>query len=382
MFAALLTLTFASGFASGGTSSKEPSVLFAGGANKKGGAMATAEVFEPNQGPKGSFVAVRRMGTARADHTATLLKNGRVLIAGGSSKAFGQGNVFKTAELYNPSMKRFSQTGSMHAARTLHTATLLDSGKVLIAGGDDGTTSLTASELYDPTSAKFVATGAMSIGRTDCAATLLGNGQVLIAGGFQLLPDFSGSVLATAEIYDPATGLFSLTGTMMSARQGPTSTLLPNGEVLIAGGVDNDGNVLDTAELYDPTTGQFNLAGQMTTSRYGHLAALLGDGDVLIAGGVDNAGSSLSSAELYDATEGTFLTVASMPHDRFRVGATALSGNDILVAGGYTQCPSSALSFCEKPVSSALIFNHASNTFHSIPAMTSARGSFASTPLR
>jgi hypothetical protein len=295
---------------------------------------------------------------------------------------FGQGYVFAAAELYDPSMKRFSQTGSMHARRTLHTATLLDNGKVLIAGGDDGTTSLTASELYDPASQKFIATGEMSIGRTDCTATRLANGKVLIAGGFQLLPDFSGSVLDTAEIYDPVTGSFSLTGTMTSTREMHTATLLLDGRVLITGGVNNDEGVLDTAEFYDPATGLFSAAGHMTTSRYGHLAAPLGDGDVLIAGGVDDAGSSLNSAELFVASTHEFTKVSAMPHDRFYVGATPLSDSEILVAGGYTQCPSAAASFCFKPVKTALIFDHTSNTFVSIPPMRSARGSFASTPLQ
>ena len=295
---------------------------------------------------------------------------------------FGAGRkIFASAEIYNASKKRFSNTGAMLEARTGHTATLLADGKVLIACGDDGTTSLTDSELYDPASAKFTETGAMSIGRDQCTATLLANGKVLIAGGFQLLPDFSGSVLDTAEIYDPASGLFSPTGMMTSPRQGPTATLLPDGKVLITGGVDNNQNVLDTAELYDPVTGEFSAAGHMTTSRYAHLAAVLGDGDVLIAGGIDNAGSSLASAEIFDANNESFGAIAAMPRDRFRVGATVLTSSTILIAGGYTQCPSSALSFCEKPVNTALIFDHKTDTFRSIAPMTSPRASFASASL-
>ena len=269
----------------------------------------------------------------------------------------------------------------MLEARTGHTATLLADGKVLIAGGDDGTTSLSTAELYDPSTANFTATGAINFARDQCTATLLANGKVLIAGGAQLLPDGSGSVLDTAELYDPATGMFSLTGTMTSARQGPTATLLLDGRVMITGGVDNNGAVLDTAELYDPTTGEFSATGQMTTTRYGHFAAVLGDGDVLVAGGIDNSGASLSSAEIFDGTSGTFRAIKAMPHDRFWVGATVLTGSKILVAGGYTQCPSGAASFCAKPVKSALIFDHKSDTFHSTSPMRSARGTFASATL-
>ncbi len=376
-----VALVFASGRANAGSAdSNSKAILFAGGVTKKR-TLASAELFEPNQGGSGSFVATGAMRTARVGHTATVLNNGRVLVAGGASKMFDAATVFASAELYNPSKGLFSNTGAMLEARTGHTATLLADGQVLIACGNDGTTSLPGAELYDPASAAFASTGPMSIGRDQCTATRLGNGEVLIAGGAQLLPDGNGSVLDTAELYDPVTGSFSLTGTMTAARQGPTSSLLPNGKVLITGGVDNDGVVLDTAELYDPTTGEFSATGNMTTTRYGHLAGVLGDGDVLIAGGFDDAGSSLASAEIFDGKSGTFGAIAAMPRDRFFVGASVLTTSTVLIAGGYTQCPSSAASVCEKPVKTALIFDHRSDTFRSIPPMESPRGSFASTTL-
>lgn len=374
----MVVLALAVGPANGGSSASSggPSILFAGGVTKKS-TLASAEVFEPS----GSFVATGAMSTARVGHTATELQNGRVLVAGGASKMFGAGmKIFASAELYNPSKKRFSNTGAMLGARTGHTATLLANGKVLIACGDDGTMSLSTSELYDPATAEFTETGAINFPRDRCTATSLPNGKVLIAGGIQLLPDGSGGVLDSAELYDPATGSFSLTGTMTSAREMHTTTLLPDGRVLITGGVSN-GPVLDTAELYDPATGLFSPAGHMTTTRYGHLAAVLGDGDVLIAGGFDDAGSTLKSAELFDANSGSFDAIAPMPRDRFFVGATVLTSSTILIAGGYTECPSSSASVCEKPVSTALIFDHKSDTFRSISPMISPRGTFASASL-
>ena len=221
MFVAV-ALAFASGRANAGSSarsSEPPLVLFAGGITtmKVAGiiTLSSAELFEPN---RGSFVATGSMSVARTGHTATRLKNGSILIAGGSSQFFGGGTIFGSAELYDPSRRRFSNTGAMLEARTGHTATLLADGKVLIAGGDDGATSLSSSELYDPVSGEFAETGVMNIPRDNCTATRLANGKVLIAGGYQLLPDFSGSVQDTAEIYDPSTGSFSLTGSMNSAR--------------------------------------------------------------------------------------------------------------------------------------------------------------------
>jgi hypothetical protein len=379
-----VALAFASGHANAGSSARSsvpPPVLFAGGITtmKVAGiiTLSSSERFEAN---RGSFVATGSMSVARTGHTATRLKNGSILIAGGSSQIFGGGTIFGSAELYDPSRGRFSRTGAMLAARTGHTATLLANGNVLIACGDDGTTSLPGAEVYDPASAAFAATGAMSIGRDDCTATRMENGQVLIAGGFQLLPDGSGSVLDTAELYNPATGSFSLTGTMTSTRENHTATLLPDGRVLITGGFSNDG-VLDTAELYDPTTGEFGAAGNMTTTRYGQLAAVLGDGDVLVAGGINNRGASLKSAEVFVAKTGKFVKVAAMPHDRFMVGATVLTSSTILIAGGYTECPSPSGSSCEKPIKTALIFDHRSDSFRSISPMKSPRGSFASATL-
>src|SRR5258708_256995 len=129
------------------------------------------ESLEPNQGPSGSFVATGAMNTPRVGHTATVLQNRRVLVAGGASKIFGTRKIFASAELYNPSKGRFSDTGGMLEARTGHTATLLAGGKVLIVGGNDGTTSPTSAELYDPARAKFTKTGAINIGRGGATAT-------------------------------------------------------------------------------------------------------------------------------------------------------------------------------------------------------------------
>jgi hypothetical protein len=361
------------GRSNGARSDGAASLLVTGGFNRSG-VLASAEILVPSLG---AFVATRPMHTARLSHSATLLQNGEVLVAGGTDSLAFPAAVFASAELYDPSTKGFSMTGSLVTARSGHTATLLPNGQVLIAGGSDGSQSLASAELYDPTIGTFSLTGSMNVDREDHTATLLVNGQVLIAGGFS---STGSAVQSTAELYDPASGTFTLTGAMTAARENHTATPLP-GKVLVAGGVDNDGNVLATTEVYDPVAGQFSFAASMTISRYGHFAAPLHNGDVLIGGGIDNAGSSLASAERYLTGAETFEKVGSMPRDRFFVNASILGNGSVLIAGGYTQCPSSSLSFCQEPLRSVLNFDQSSNQFQGAPPMTTKRGSCAATGL-
>ncbi|HJX66837.1 MAG TPA: kelch repeat-containing protein [Polyangia bacterium] len=268
---------------------------------------------------KGIFASTGSMTVARMGHTATLLPSGKVLVAGGVYNAFFAG--LASAELYDPLAGTFTATGNMTVARgTEHTATLLATGRVLIAGGQDDTNDLASAELYDPAAGTFTATGSMSVGRAYPTATLLVNGKVLIAGG-------AGS---SAELYDPATGIFTATGMMTAARTEQTATLLTSGKVLIAGGWDYVS--LASAELYDPTAGTFTATGSMTAARYFHTATRLPSGRVLIAGGYDSG--YLESAELYDPTAGTFTTVGSMTAGRVSHTATLLGNGNVLIAGG------------------------------------------------
>lgn len=303
-------------------------VLLAGGWNYSLNVyLASAELYDP---ATGIFTATGSMTTPRANATATLLSSGEVLIAGGSNC---EGCVLASAELYNPASGTFSATGPMTTPRYDHTSTLLFNGKVLLAGGCSGagTCPLQASaEIYNPKTGAFSATGPMTTARYAHHATLLSNGEVLIAGG----ADNNGNqnALASAELYDPATGGFTTTGSMITGRysQG-TAALLLNGKVLFPGGCGNSGP-LASAELYNPATGIFSATGSMAAARCYHTAALMLTGEVLIAGGASNA-----SAELYEPTKGTFIATGSMNTagiDFVTPAATLLPNGEVLIAGG------------------------------------------------
>ena len=263
---------------------------------------------------------------ARDNHTATLLPSGKVLLAGGSMHD-GAFHYRKNAELYDPVAGTSTATGFMMYSSASHTATLLPSGKVLLTGGWDGFKAHREAQLFDPAAnggaGGFSFTGSMNSVRVLHTATLLGNGKVLITGGYD-----GSATLSSAELYDPGTGTFTPTGSMAVARKSHTATLLNNGKVLIAGGTPD--NTL--CELYDPATGLFTATGRLNYARSNHTATLLSNGpnaNVLIAGG----GSALF-AELYDPVTGTFSLTSPMTVTRTFLTATLLSDTRVLLAGG------------------------------------------------
>jgi hypothetical protein len=291
------------------------------------------------------FTPTGHTNEPRVEHTATLLSNGKVLVAGGYVyKAYClAGNDF--AELYDPVAGTSSSTGSMSVARYAQTSTRLANGDVLITGGFtydqptcadmDDSPAVKSAELYDQAHGSFQLTGSMANERGGHAATLLADGKVLVTGGSNADGGFEfdeGSM--AAEVYDPATGEFTSAGNMTTARVGHTATLLADGKVLVTGGWTSL-VPLATAELYDPSTGTFSPTGNMTSARGAHTATLLRDGRVLLTGGFfDSTNAGSDTAEIYDPSTGSFAATGSMEAARRLHTATLLPDKTVLVVGG------------------------------------------------
>ena len=285
----------------------------------------------PAQATGGIWTATGDLGAPRDQHTATLLPNDQMLLAGGERSVGVTLESLASAQLYHPAIGRWQRVANMNHKRHGHTETLLPNGQVLVTGGAPCGDACSpdrrgSAELYDPTTRTWTDTGSMASARWFHTETLLPNGQVLVVGGSGRELHDSGD-LVTAELYDPATGMWTPTGSTTTPHAYHTATLLPSGHVLVAGSIAS--TTMQSAELYDPATGVWTPTGDLTTARVFHAATLLPNGQVLVAGG-----ASLETAELYDPVNGMWTPTASMTTPRSRHTATLLPNGQVLVAGG------------------------------------------------
>jgi Galactose oxidase, central domain len=304
-------------------------VLVLGGAFNNTVLIKSAEIYDP---ASGSFTSVGDMMTPRIAATATLLRDGRVLVAGGwtGSWTSDSGGPTASAEIFDPVTGSFAPTGSMSVIRDAHTATLLRDGRVLITGGWAGY-AVTSSEIYDPATGRFTPTGSMQTGRSEHGAALLADGSVLVSGGRG--GNSAATATATAEIWSPATGTWTAAGEMSAPRASETMTVLQDGRVLVTGG-EGPGPVIDSAEIFDPHNWAFEMTGSMGTPRFQHTATLLPDGTVLIAGGQTGRADWPASTELYDPATGVFTPAPPMTTPRLWGTASLLATGQVLMVGG------------------------------------------------
>ncbi|HET9388324.1 MAG TPA: kelch repeat-containing protein [Steroidobacteraceae bacterium] len=321
------------------------------------------------------------MSTARDSFTATLLANGKVLAAGGLTND-APGWV-ASAELYDPTADTWSTASSMPAPRWGHTATLLQNGQVLIAGGASASSApgsqvviVTSTELYHPDTNTWTAGANLLSQRVQHTATLLPNGKVLVVGGLQEGPG------TAAEIYDPIANNWTPAADLPFAPVfGHTATLLANGKVLVAGGITFLANptnvqppptaVLSSVAIYDAATNTWSAAANMLTARSQHGAALLASGKVLVVGGDTNgtvAGTAVpvNSAEIYDPVADTWTAAASLGTVTAGGVATLLPTGKVLFAGGV---PNSGTPF----LSSAQLYDPAADLWSAAPNMITGR---------
>lgn len=310
------------------------------------------------------WIGAAGMSTARSYHSATLLPDGRLLAAGG----WNGSSVLSGTELFDPATNRWLPAGNLATARLSHTATLLRSGKVLVVGGSGNAGDLASAELYDPATNAWSPAGGLATPRYGHSATRLADGRILVAGGW------SGyGALGSAELYDPATNAWTPAGNLAVPRDVHTATLLADGRVLVAGGRGSSG-YLSSVERYDPVTNAWSPAGALSAIRGYHSATRLPDGRVLVAAGYNTTIGFLGGAELYNPATDTWAAAGNHVSGRSYHSATLLPDGSVLAVGGWSGSGFSSQASAER-------YNPATNTWSAVGSLASARRDHSATLL-
>ena len=338
-------------------------------------AIVLAAATAPTAGAVDSFSATGSMANARSSPAWAVLPNGKVLVAGGFQNVSGTGSVLSSAELYDPQAGTWSTTGSLSTPRAGAAFAQLPDGKLLVAGGQSNVsstpTTLASAEVYDPATGTFTATtGSMGTSRAGAKAVTMANGKVLVSGG---TTNNGGNMMvaATSEIYDPATGNFTVTGTLSPNQISLfTLTLLDDGKVLAAGVGTSP---YTSSALYDPSGGAWAASGSMSGGHTNGTNVKLPNGKVLVAGGFEFTGgpsqTTTATAELYDPAAGTFAATGSLTTARTSFGFTRMANGKVLVAGGFTTIPASA----SNVTGTAEMYDPDTGTFSTVGSMSLAR---------
>lgn len=316
-------------------------VMVAGGYNYRVAGQYPQSVVEIYDTANGTWEAAPSLPAPRYQHSATLLPGGQVMVAGGANSI-----VLNTSVVYDPAAALWTTSGNMQAPREwAFCATLMPNGKILVSGGQSmggGFLFSPSAEVYDIASGVWSMTGRMTWGRRAHNQVLLPNGRVLVVGGYEIRST------QTCELYDTATGQWTRTGDLHTARDTQASCLLPNGKVLTAGGVhstyDDPDEFLSSCELYNPDTGLWTMTGSMSQIRRDFELVPLPNGKIMAVGGKDPAGVALAGCELYDQATGQWTPASSLSIGRIGYGATVLGNGKILVSGGSSGGP---LNSCE-----------------------------------
>lgn len=335
----------------------------------------------------GDFTRGLNMTVPRFIHRTAKLKDGRVLLTGGQIQNAPAAVITNSVDAFNPADNSVSPVGPMTIRRWSHTATTLADGRVLVTGGRTGSTAangivLATAEIYDPVTNEWTETaGPMSVARRSHTATLLPGGKVLIAGGGNGVSTTTSQPIQSAELFDPATGLFTVVGNMLDRRSAHSAILLDDGTVLITGGSNGTGTLFPTtsAEIYNPADNTFTAVGPMNFSHLAQLPGKLRDGRVVQGSSYFNdthtsaGGRITDESEIYNPATRTFVAIAPMFKQRIDIGAQGLLDGSLLIAGGVTTSPSFPSIF--QPTSE--VFDPVTSSWKLSGIMSSGRDEFS-----